>query len=514
MAKIFEYLTDKCNKLVCFCSRKKYKNRLQTLKALGFSIEISDIILFYLDVKKDKIFKFDKDKFIETQYDSSSMFDLIHEKDHARVKKLLSSQMRGTLYEFSCELLLLNKATKSYENYKCSYKSVFGTEMRPKKIYCCLRNIDKEHKYINDLEESNRQLQVITQAANMTVWNYDTETKIFTTYSEEHNGQKYLNISQLLNYVHDDDRNTMLPIFDILKSQRDRSFNIEIRMNLSKEIGKWRYYAISGLPSKIDGNGNVSLYTGYSRDITEEHKNELLLKKALEKAQQADNVKKNFVANVSHNIRTPLNAIIGFTQLLDVCKTDEERKQFLDIIQDNNSQLLKYVNNLIEVSTIESGYFKLNNERIDISEMLQDLFVRYSSHNNPNIELKMDIPMQMFCIEFDRNRLEQMLTTSIENSYKMANSGIITCGYTGTTEGVELYCKMESNDYNNYRNQLLLNNSDESGISYDSSSDLGMSICKAVIKKIEGNFAIENTDERTTVLTINIPCRILDVKVT
>ncbi len=511
MVKAFNYKNNILRTLLNICRMKTPKMSRQTLKALQFSVTASDTLLLYLDVKEDQLYSFHEDRFERTKYNSENMFTLIHESDKATVKKMLSSPLWGTLTNCHSELRLYNKQNMRFEYYDCSCKSVLGKDLTPQKLFFSLKNINKEQECRTAIEDCNRQLQIVTQAADVLVWNYDTEKWIFTLFTNEDAGHKLFKLSELSNYVHKDDRQTLMSVIDIIQSKRDRSFNVEMRMNIDKLKNEWRYCSMNGIPCKYDGKGNVTTYSGYLKDITDLYKLKHKLKKANEKAFQVENLRNAFVANVSHNIRTPLNAIIGFTQLLESCNTAEERAQFIEIILDNNNKLLHYIDNLIEISSIQSGYFKIENSEVNICEIINDIYTRYCTRMNLGVTLHKNTPFQNFSVAFDRHWMDKITALTVESAIEIAESGSITLGFNGTTEGVEIYCHVEGVCNNTQINQSITDYENSRDINYRSDSAIGIGICKAIADKVNGSFTVENPSNETTEFIINIPCRILDV---
>lgn len=497
-------------RILSFCSQSAKQKRI--LKALQFSVDSSHIMIFYLDVVKDKLFIYKNGCFHDTGYNSISMMDYIHHRDRERVKHLLAGQINGTLEELHTELSLFNSTTQQFEYYDCAYRTEFGRNgLKTRKIYCSLRNIDENKRHEYELEETSHQLQVVSQATDISVWSYDTNLNEFTTFSSEKNAQVNIGLGDFMSKVHPEDKKDINSLIDVLKARRDRSFNIEVRMSFNSITGEWRDFSISGIPSKIDSKGNVSMYSGYTKDITTEKKLGMQLKIAQDKAVQVENLKNAFIANVNHNIRTPLNAIIGFTQMLDSCSTDEEKNVFYNIIQENNNKLLGYIDNLLEISSIESGYFKLIMETFDVSGLYQDIYSRDVAKMKEKVELEVSIPIKSFIIEFDRHRMEQLITLTLNEVINCTSAGKITFGFFGTTEGVEIYCTSAGDHSYNYDNRSD-DQTYENG-NYSSDSYLGINICESITKKISGFLDISNNKDGTLTFTINIPCRIVDVTI-
>ncbi len=169
------------------------------------------------------------------------------------------------------------------------------------------------------------------------------------------------------------------------------------------------------------------------QDIREQKLNITKLQEAKEKAEEADKLKSVLVANVSHELRSPLNAILGFTELLQNDKLDSQlRTEYLNYIQNNGSVLMHLINDLIDAAKIEVGQINIEKENFYINSILNELFSVFSKtnkKNNVNLVLKIGCPSKDFLVYTDRHRLRQILTNLIVNAFKFTDSGKIEFGY-------------------------------------------------------------------------------------
>ena len=128
---------------------------------------------------------------------------------------------------------------------------------------------------------------------------------------------------------------------------------------------------------------------GINYDITELKETEAMLIEAKEKAETMDRLKSAFLANMSHEIRTPLNAIVGFSELMVTCDDPEEKKEYINIIQSNNELLLRLINDILDLSKIESGIIERRKENFNLAKVCNELFVTIQAKmTNPNVELR------------------------------------------------------------------------------------------------------------------------------
>ena len=157
---------------------------------------------------------------------------------------------------------------------------------------------------------------------------------------------------------------------------------------------------------------------------------ELLIAK--EKAEESDKLKSAFLSNMSHEIRTPMNAIIGFSDLLtNIDLTEEEKKEYVKIIHQNSETLLNLLNDILDISIIESGKIKINIREININNLLKDVFNSFSHsfllHNKPDLKLKFKpCEKNNLFLKADELRLKQILNNLISNAIKYTNQGEVS----------------------------------------------------------------------------------------
>ena len=171
------------------------------------------------------------------------------------------------------------------------------------------------------------------------------------------------------------------------------------------------------------------------RDISERKRMEAELVKAKEKAEESDKLKTAFLENMSHEIRTPLNGIIGFSTLLKYKNLEtEERIKYLDIIEQSGKHLLKIINDLIEISRIESGHIEIRKEQVNLNNILDDLLVFFINSAKlkelpVNILLYKPAQNEVSFVNTDYSRLKQVFINLLNNALKFTRKGEIKFGY-------------------------------------------------------------------------------------
>jgi len=166
------------------------------------------------------------------------------------------------------------------------------------------------------------------------------------------------------------------------------------------------------------------------------------IRNAEHKATEGDKLKTAFLQNISHEIRTPMNGIIGFAQLLNRENlTEEQRQMYVNIIINSSNQLLSIVNDVLDISLIESGNITAKTEPVNINEILDDVYQSLLPNINTNVsfEIKKDLSNDRSIVITDKSKLRQILNNLINNANKFTKNGKITVGYKLKNNEIEFY---------------------------------------------------------------------------
>ncbi|MCU0461888.1 MAG: PAS domain S-box protein [Bacteroidales bacterium] len=263
-------------------------------------------------------------------------------------------------------------------------------------------------------------------------------------------------------------------------------------------------------PQKISGKtvGRVWSF----RDITERKKAEAEIIKAKEKAEESDRLKTAFLHNVSHEIRTPMNAILGFSTLLsEPGISDEDRKQFTDVIFQSGSQLLSIINDIVDLASIESGQVKVSIKQINLNTMLRRLNEQFSYKEKSyriTLNLQTPVPQKDAEIMTDSTKLVQVISNLINNAFKFTKKGKITFGYDLKGDFIEFYVKDTGIGIAPEHQSRIFERfyQVDSAVSRQyGGTGLGLSICKAYVELMGGEIWLESVRGKGTSFYFKIP---------
>jgi PAS domain S-box-containing protein len=247
-------------------------------------------------------------------------------------------------------------------------------------------------------------------------------------------------------------------------------------------------------------------------DITSRKKAEAELIAAKEKAEESDKLKTAFLHNVSHEIRTPMNAIIGFSALLnDNELSDEDRRQYIDIIFQSGSQLLSIINDIVDIANVESGQAKVNLTEVNLNSTLRSLndqFSIYGKQNFVSIHLKTTLSDNDSKIVTDNTKLVQILSNLINNAIKFTKNGLINFGYTLKDKYIEFFVSDSGIGIPPEYHSRIFDRffQVDSAVSRQySGTGLGLSICKGYVELLGGEIKVESELGKGALFLFTIP---------
>ena len=243
----------------------------------------------------------------------------------------------------------------------------------------------------------------------------------------EEEGTPLPEIIGIHSHFHPEDRAVMIDFLD--KVIKGESSKLSRDVRIRRADGNYTWTRVNVLVRNYQPQDNIIEMLCINFDITQLKETEQMLIKAKEKAEEADRLKSAFLANMSHEIRTPLNAIVGFSSMLEEAEDQEEKHQYITIIEDNNKLLLQLISDILDLSKIEAGTFDIIPERVNAKQLCNDLFQAMQMKTSPQVELRLKDNLPELTFTSDKNRLYQVLLNFVTNALKFTSEGNITIDY-------------------------------------------------------------------------------------
>lgn len=316
-----------------------------------------------------------------------------------------------------------------------------------------------------------------------------------------HHRSGRLLLNEITPYIHPGD----LPVFrKNIASRHERTHHKgQYRCNFTGEFQWWEFSY-----NTIHTPGHAPIIAGLLQNIQElkDHEQELIESREL--AEQAE-LKQSFLNNMSHEIRTPLNAIVGFSDMLanEPEFSDEERQEFVDIINTNTKLLLKLVGDVLELSRIESGNLSFIFQRESVRQLLDDVYQTHSLLIQPPLQFLKDFPPEDVQVNVDPMRLTQVLTNFLNNANKFTKEGSIQLGYCCPSGMSEVHLYVEDTGIGiPHSEQKMIFERFYKRSEFSQGVGLGLSICVLIVEKMGGRIELRSEEARGSRFTVVLPC--------
>ncbi len=298
-------------------------------------------------------------------------------------------------------------------------------------------------------------------------------------------------------------------IWDVLRS--GRTWKGEF---LNRKKNGELYWENAMIAPVLNAQGTVTHYVAVKEDITDNKRlwNELVAAK--EKAEESDRLKTAFLANMSHEIRTPMNGILGFSELLkDPLLSGTEKEEYIDLILQSGRRMLGIINDLIDISKIETGEITAHFSDTSIHEVFQDLKAFFASQmrrKNLYLHFRRSLPPDESIILTDRNLLVQIMTNLLQNALKYTFSGGVEFGYFKKGDSLHMYVRDTGKGVPAHLQEKIFDRFHQGDVSDSPDNDgvgLGLSISRFFVEVLGGRLELESRVGEGSVFSFSIPYR-------
>ena len=296
--------------------------------------------------------------------------------------------------------------------------------------------------------------------------------------------------------------------FQVLENVNKKD-NLNVETSFVRKDGTVFYAEATPFKYKL---GNNQLIHVYIQDITSRKEDEIKLVNAMEKAEESDRLKTAFLTNMSHEIRTPMNGILGFVSFLKNPDLSEKDKlKFIDIIEKSGERMMSIIDDIINISKIETGLIETQTEITDINHQIELLYTFYK----PEVEKKgitfkfyRPLPSREAIIHTDTEKLIAVLTNMIKNAIKFTEEGTIEFGYTYKNHQFEFFVKDTGIGIPENRLNAIFDRFVQADIADKQARQgfgLGLSISKAYIEMLGGTIWVESREGKGSAFYFTLP---------
>ena len=383
-------------------------------------------------------------------------------------------------------------------------------------IFCL--NSTELHKAQQKLSATNSKLAMALDVANIVPWKWDLKSKtilcdinrpieLSTDEQEVEDSQLSVPDSQYFSKIFKEDRERVKQAYRDLIEGRAEKVKEEYRIvNVQKNnLHKVEWVEAQAAVEARDEDGKPLTLVGSSLVITNRKKMEQELTTAKELAEESNRLKSAFLANMSHEIRTPLNAIVGFSGILASTEEEQEKQEYVSIIENNNTLLLQLISDILDLSKIEAGTLELNYSNIELNELMRELERGFLLRVKTDaVKLEFVEPAGPCMAYTEKNRLSQLMINLVTNAIKFTEKGSIRFGYEMRENELYFYvtdtgCGIPKDKQQNIFGRFVKLNSFAQG------TGLGLSICKTLMDHMGGRIGVESEEGKGSTFWFTLP---------
>ena len=389
------------------------------------------------------------------------------------------------IYDEKGKLMYISVTANDVTEERNMYLNVMENDARMKKMNEAIKNYEAELRYM-------------LQASKMQTWRISLERDTLEFYDGLNTVMRSFSLEQLQKIFVDQEHPFVKALSDPAETLKKPLVYVgQMYPVVTQSSTENQWVQINCIP-EFDKEGNLLGAFGVWRNVNDLMCKQDQLRKETKRARESGQLKTLFLANMTHEIRTPINAIVGFTDVLSALTGEEDKKEVIQIVKNNCDMLLRLINDILTVSSLESGQMDIRPVEVDFAKSFNDLFESLRPRvQEPGVEFVKDNPYATLQIKVDVDRVSQVITNFLTNAVKYTHQGHIKLGYHTEArtidgkqlEGLYVYCE-DTGDGIAPESQPRIFDRFYKVDDFVQGTGLGLSICKAFTDACHGDIGV------------------------
>jgi len=329
------------------------------------------------------------------------------------------------IYDENDKLLYIAVTANDVTEERNMYLNVLDNDARMKKMNEAIKNYEAELRYM-------------LEASKMQTWRISLERETLEFYNGLNTVVRSFNLQQIQKFFVDQENDFVKALSNPSEALKKPLVYVgQMHPMVTQSSTENQWVQINCIP-EFDEQGKLLGAFGVWRNINDLMRKQDQLRKETKRARESGEKKTLFLANMTHEIRTPINAIVGFSEVLSSLTGAEEKKEVIQIIKNNCDMLLRLINDILTASSLESGHMDIRPVEVDFAKTFNELFKSLQPRvQEPGVEFIKDNPYDTLPIKVDVERVSQVITNFLTNAVKYTHQGYIKLGYRMETRTVE-----------------------------------------------------------------------------
>ncbi|MBO4718662.1 MAG: PAS domain-containing protein [Prevotella sp.] len=515
-SNIFCTLTDETEKFQKNTEKDEMTDKYKMMfeqSIIGLAFYDKDGNLMNANRKMREILKFQSDD--DPYYFGNSLYEV------PAFQELVSHKQMEDFY-FCTKSVVVERGVNCYT--EMHLHPIYDENGELYYISCSMRDITQERK----LDLQNKRNDQAMQRAKEEIQQYETElqylmdtcdirffrtsfaNKTCTFYKSLGIPEKQMSFEELTEHFVDSPFRSGLTDFENYFSEPKTDLTYMHPFFHEGEELQWNY--IDSVPF-FNNQGQLEGTYGIVRNVTSLIEKQEKLKLETERAKDSGRMKSVFMANMTHEIRTPLNSIVGFSDILPMLSTPEEKKEIVRVIMNNCDMLLRLINDILAISSLDEGGILIEPHQVDFAKSFDDICNSLKERiQEPGVAFIEDNPYHTLVTNIDNGRIQQVITNLMTNAIKYTHQGYIKTGYRYENDGLYIYCEDTGDGIPKeaqgkiFERFVKLND-------FIQGTGLGLSICKAITDACHGQIGVISKGEgQGSTFWLWIPCEALNIE--
>ena len=389
---------------------------------------------------------------------------------------------------------------------------IYGTGRDVTEVAKSYSNLQKNILLLQDanheMEQTIRNIDYVLESGHVRVVNYSPVNHTLTIFRETNHPQYILTQTRAIELADEEYKKKAQRLLNNMDNLTAASINTTIKTTL-RVHNMPLFLDLSFIPT-FDEEGNVEGYFGMCRDVSEIKVTEADLEKETIKAQEVETVKNAFLHNMSYEIRTPLNSVVGFAELFEMEHSPEDEAVFVNEIKQSSTMLLKLINDILFLSRLDAHMIEMNPKPIDFASVF-DMRCQtgWFGKEKPGVSYSVDSPYNRLIVEIDEKNIGIIIDQIVSNAVQHTTSGQVRARYDYTGE----YLVMAFQDTGSGIPEDMMGHIFERFMTIDGNgTGLGLSICREIVNQMNGKINIKSKEGEGTIVWVTIPCKVVELE--
>ena len=389
-------------------------------------------------------------------------------------------------------------------------------------IYGSGQNVTEKARAYKQQQENILKLQKINEEQEMYIRNIDfvlknggaklvtylPDTHILNIYDKANSIQYKLTQTRALAFVAEDSKNLAQRMLNNMDNRSAAPINTTVKTTIHKG-GKDVYLHLSFIPT-INEEGIPIIYFGMCRDVSDIKLTEKELERETIKAQEVETLKNAFLHNMSYEIRTPLNTVVGFAELFEMEHSQEDEAVFINEIKQSSAHLLRLINDILYLSRLDARMIEFKTKPVDFASIFEARCqANWENNKNPDVKYIVHNPYQQLILDIDEQNLGIVIDKILTNAIQHTTSGQVGARYDYTGDSLVIAVRDTGTGIPEERLAQVFerfNSSDSQG------TGLGLPICQEIVRQMGGKITIKSEVGKGTIVWVSIPCNVIDIE--